>query len=98
MVLDQTYTSDQLKTFDTTPNPDGTIYSMVGATGPKFYDIATKAYESNIWKVREKADPGTFINLHVTGDELEVKAFRLKGTSGTEVEEIDSYKIAKKDR
>lgn len=99
MVLDHSYTSDQLKTFDTTPDPDnGTIFSMVGATGPKFYDIATKAYESNIWKVREKADPGTFINLHVTGEELEVKAFRLKGSSGSDVEEIDTYTIAKKDR
>lgn len=98
MVLDGTYTPDQLNNFDTTPNPDGTIFSMVGATGPKFYDIASKQYEDHIWQVRETADPGTFINLHVTDEQLEVKTFRLKGSEGSEVEQIDEYTIAKKDR
>ena len=98
LVLTGNETASQLKTFDTTPNPDGTIFSMVGATGPKFYDLGSRSYQDNIFEVRGDARPGSFVNVKVTADELQINAFKLPNTEGADLISLDSYTIAKKDR
>lgn len=91
-------TVNDLKIFNTTPNEDGTVFSMVGATGPKFYDLGNNSYQSNIFSVRSDARPGTFVNVQVNDDELEINAFKLSTTTDGEIIPIDSYSIPKKNR
>lgn len=107
LVLTGKETVNELKTFDTTPNPDGTVFSMVGATGPKFYELGSQSYQDNIFAARAVAKPGSFVNVKVEEDQLSITAWRMpaKTVSGKEVidedgeiEKIDEYTIAKKDR
>ena len=89
---------NDLKTFDTTPNPDGTVFSMVGATGPKFYDLGSNSYQDNMFEVRGDARPGSFVNVKVEEDQLTINAFKLPQTTGGELISLDSYTIPKKSR
>ena len=88
-----------LKTVDTTPDTEnGVIYSIVGATGPKFYGEDDKSYQTNIWEIRTTAkadvEPGVFVNVRVKDDELEVIAQK----SDEEMTLLDSYTVPKKAR
>lgn len=91
-------TVNDLKTLDTTPIEDGTIFSMVGATGPKFYEPGTNSYQTNIFEVREDIRPGSFVNVKVKGEELEVNAFKLPTAEDEEIIPVDTYTIPKKNR
>ena len=86
-----------LKTCDTTPDEEnGVIYSIVGATGPKFYGEDDKSYQSNIWEVRttsqDEVKPGVFVNVSVHEEEMEIHAIRADG------KELDTYLVPKKSR
>jgi hypothetical protein len=85
--------------FNTTAG--GTIYSIAGSTGPKFYDELTpmpagsRVDECFPKRTRTQAElsPGMFINVKVTGEKLSVTAIRSTG-SGTTV--LDTYEVARK--
>lgn len=86
-----------LATFDTTPDEEnGVIYSIVGATGPKFYGEDQITYQKNIWEVRtnskDQVAPGVFVNVKVYEDQLLVHAMKADGT------ELDNYSVPKKTR
>lgn len=91
-------TATQLKTIDTTPVDGGTIFSMVGATGPKFYSLDHNLYQDNIFAKRSEATPGSFVDIKVEDDQLTVNAIRLPSTTGAELINMDSYTIPKKSR
>jgi len=86
-----------LGTIDYASTPGGTIYSIVGATGPKFYGEATNAPSATIgqaFAVRTKTtaevQPGVFVNVKVTGEKLYVKAMRRDGIV------LDTYEVPAK--
>jgi predicted phosphodiesterase len=70
--------------------PGGTVFSIVGATGPKFYTIV----ESDVWIPKyypirsDKITPGMFVNVKVTADKLTVTA---KITGKADV--LDTYEV-----
>jgi len=78
--------------------PNGTVFSIVSATGPKFYQIS----QSDKWVPRffpvradnqKDNDPGVFINVKVTADKLKVTAMKLP-TGGTGPGTVlDSYEV-----
>ena len=74
------------------PTPGGTIFSIVGATGPKFYTLDT----SDTWvpkfypKRSDELSPGMFVNVKVTAEKLTVTAKRVDGL------EIDKYEVEAK--
>ena len=91
-------TANELKTIDTTPVEDGTIFSMVGATGPKFYSLDHNLYQDNIFAVRGEANPGSFVNVKVEEDQLTVNALKLPANNQGDLISLDSYTIPKKSR
>jgi len=76
--------------FESTPG--GTIFSIVGATGPKFYtldssnDMVPKFYP----KRTDDQSPGVYLNVKVTAEKLTVTAMRVDG------KEIDKYEVEAK--
>jgi predicted phosphodiesterase len=75
--------------------PGGTVFSVVSATGPKFYQIS----KSDPWIPKyfpvtadnpKDNDPGVFVNVKVTANKLTVTARRSDG------KELDTYEVAKK--
>jgi hypothetical protein len=85
-------TDTKLNQITFTSTPDGTIYSIVGATGPKFYEIDL----SDTWvpqyfpKRTDNIKPGLFVNVKVTGQKLTVMAMRVGEI------EVDTYDVAVK--
>lgn len=88
----------ELKTIDASGVTDGTVFSMVGATGPKFYDLDNSSYQNNIFEVRADARPGSFVNVKVDDEELSITAWKLPANNTGDIISIDSYTIAKKSR
>lgn len=88
---------------DFDPTPNGTIYSIAGATGPKFYD-ATDERSAEYYPYRTttkmEMEPGVFVNVKVTADKLVVDAVRVAGTNtlGEEVPQVllDTYDVPAK--
>ena len=98
LALTGTETVAQLKEFNTTPVADGTVFSMVGATGPKFYNLQHGLYQDNIFEVAAEANPGSFVNVKVEDDKLTVNAFKLPANNNGDLIKLDSYEIPKKSR
>lgn len=88
---------------DFNPAPDGTIYSIVGATGPKFYD-ASDEEPARYFPVRtlslKEMQPGVFVNVRVTAQKLLVQACRLAGTDPQAEPPIilDTYEVPAKNK
>jgi hypothetical protein len=76
------------------PTPNGTIYSIAGSTGPKFYaqdaGFAAEMYFPKITRTIADVDPGVFVNVKVTGERLSVTAKRVDGMI------IDVYEVEAK--
>ena len=74
--------------------PGGTFFSIVSATGPKFYTIRpTDKWIPKYFPVRadqKDNDPGVFINVKVTADKLTVTAQRSDGKV------LDTYEVGAK--
>jgi hypothetical protein len=83
---------------DFTDKPDGTIFSIASAVGPKFYDINPGAdVEANVRRAyptitltQAEQRPGVFINVKVTVEKLTVTAMNVDGT------QIDQYEVPAK--
>ena len=76
------------------PTPGGTIYSIAGSTGPKFYSVEDATWVSRYFPVNKSQvdmTPGMYVNVKVTGDRLIVTA-KKTGASG----ELDRYEVAVK--
>jgi len=76
------------------PNPGGVVYSIVGATGPKFYTIEDTTWVPRYFPVRYSQPditPGTYVNVKVIGDRLVVTA-RKTGSSVP----LDYYEVEAK--
>ncbi|MBN2683898.1 MAG: metallophosphoesterase family protein [Pontiellaceae bacterium] len=94
-----------INAIDFDPTPHGTIYSIAGATGPKFYD-ATDERSAEYYPFRTSTklemEPGVFVNVKVTAEKLVVEAIRVAGTNtqGEEVPQIslDAYEVPAKSR
>jgi hypothetical protein len=71
---------------------DGTIFSIVSATGPKFYTItATDTWVPKYFPIRsDQQSPGVFVNVKVTASKLIVTAKRSDGM------QLDTYEVAAK--
>lgn len=96
-------TDSAIDAIDFNPTPNGTIYSIAGATGPKFYD-ATDERSAEYYPFRTttmlEMEPGVFVNVQVTSEKLVVEAVRVAGTN-TRREEVpqvtlDSYEVMAK--
>jgi len=74
------------------PTPNGTIFSIVGATGPKFYTLDTSdTWVPKFYPVRtDQQSPGVFVNVKVTAEKLIVTAMRVGGTV------LDTYEVTAK--
>ena len=74
--------------------PGGTVFSIAGATGPKFYESENGAYLNNQFPVKHGQAYGSangyFVNVKVTGAKLSVTA---KFSNGTE---LDAYEVTAK--
>jgi hypothetical protein len=73
----------------------GTVFSIVSATGPKFYNITqSDKWIPKYFPVRadnpRDNDPGVFVNVKVTAGKLTVTARRSDGR------ELDTYEVAAK--
>jgi acid phosphatase type 7 len=72
----------------------GTIFSVVSATGPKFYEIT----KSDTWipkffpKITDEQEPGVFVHVSVTEEKLIVTAKRIDNV----LVSLDSYEVMKK--
>jgi hypothetical protein len=76
--------------FNTTAG--GTVFSIVSATGPKFYTIEDAAGVGQYYPVKTDAStPGVFVNVKVTAEKLIVTAKRL----GVELP-LDTYEVTPK--
>jgi len=81
-------TSSSLSSIDFSPTPNGTIYSIGGTTGPKFYTIENDTAISQYFTVRSDGfQPGMFINVKVTASKLIVTAKSVNGTI------VDTYEV-----
>jgi len=77
------------------PVTNGTVFSVVSATGPKFYQISiSDQWVPKFYPVRadnpKDDDPGVFINVKVTAEKLIVTAQKIDGTT------LDTYEVAAK--
>jgi len=85
-----------LSAMDFNETPGGTIYSIISATGPKFYEIdANDTWVPQYFPVTFSAgtsttQPGVFVNVKVTEEKLTVTAMRADG------EELDTYEVEAK--
>jgi len=85
---------------DFSSTPDGTVYSIVSATGPKFYKLDNDGETgTGQYFVKQVSDfvadptfdmPGIFVNVKVTGAALNVTAKRYDGRI------LDTYTVTKK--
>jgi len=81
--------------FNTTPN--GTIFTIVSATGPKFYTIEKPVDVEKYFTVKTDASaPGVFVNVKVTGEKLKVTAIKLLADGTGPGEKLDEYEVAAK--
>ncbi|MCL2126674.1 MAG: metallophosphoesterase [Treponema sp.] len=83
-------------TMDFSAQANGTYFSIVGSTGPKFYAMdagadVPRAYPVITQTIAEQS-PGVFVNVKVTGERLSVTAMR------TGANEIDHYEVEAKTR
>ena len=82
-----------------TPVENGTVFSLVSATGPKFYDITAgeEASVGRVFHVRTDTQaaqrPGMFVNVKVTEEKLSVEAW----VAGAD-EPYDTYEVENKVR
>jgi len=80
-----------LSAIDFNPTDGGTIYSIISATGPKFYTFDTDTWVPQYFPVRtDNQEPGVFVNVKVTAEKLSVTAVRVDG------EVLDTYDVAAK--
>jgi len=75
--------------------PNGTVFSIVSATGPKFYQIVqSDQWVPKFYPVRadnpKDNDPGVFVNVKVTASKLTVTVKKNDGT------QLDTYDVTKK--
>jgi hypothetical protein len=74
-------TNYALSALDFAPTPGGTIYSIVGTTGPKFYTLDSDTWVPQYFLTRsDNITPGMFVNVKVTAEKLTVTAKSLTGT------------------
>jgi hypothetical protein len=90
-------TDTNLANMTFTATDKGTVFSIVSATGPKFYSFENKVAQiSQYFPVAlEEPKTGVFINVKVTADKLIVKAMALP-VSGTVLEQLDTYEVTAK--
>jgi len=82
-----------ISSMDFTDTPDGTVYSVVGSTGPKFYDTTAtgpSTYFPKRTTQEAEISPGMFVNVKVTAGKLIVTAKSLNGST------VDTYEVTAK--
>ena len=76
--------------------PNGTVFSLVSATGPKFYNIDAagsdikQVFSEKTTDTTTEQQPGIYVNVKVTASKLTVTAMNVNGTL------IDTYEVPKK--
>jgi len=90
-----TGTNTALTALDFGPTSGGTIFTIAGSTGPKFYaqdtGFAAEAYfKGKITRTIEDVSNGVYVNVKVTDEKLSVLAKRVDGTL------LDSYEVEAK--
>jgi hypothetical protein len=83
--------SSALSAIDYSSTPGGTVYSIAGATGPKFYTFDPDAMRDQYFPNRSDSySPGMYVNIKVTAEKLIVTAKKVDGTV------VDTYEVAAK--
>jgi hypothetical protein len=90
-------TNTTLDSMNFNDTPDGTVFSIVSATGPKFYSFENKVAQISKYFPIAKEEPktGVFVNVKVTAEKLSVTALGLS-SDGTDPTVIDTYDVMAK--
>jgi predicted phosphodiesterase len=87
-------TNTELSALDFGPTPNGTIYSIAGSPGPKFYGKETGStaddYFQKLTNTTAEISPGIYVNVKVTGEKLSVTAKYKDGRM------LDIYEVERK--
>jgi acid phosphatase type 7 len=80
-----------IKSLASGPAPGGTVFSIVGATGPKFYNIGSDDRIGKYFTVKsDNITPGMFVNVKVTANKLTITGRRTGGG------QVDLYEVLAK--
>jgi hypothetical protein len=90
-------TNTALNSINFNETPGGTIFTIVSATGPKFYTIDNAADVAKYFPVKaDDSRPGVYVNVKVTAEKLIVTAMKLLSDGTGPGTELDTYEVAVK--
>jgi hypothetical protein len=83
-----------ISALDFSDTPGGTVYSIAGTTGPKFYAVSTNAVVHQYFPFNAGqsviSPGGMYLNVNVSAEKLTVTANKLNGTV------VDTYEVPAK--